>query len=102
MNDALSDIEQKKLRADLNAELGYYPATLDPDDIERHRRMNAASAADLDKVRRKWAWHREQRRRAAVEAEGRAHVADLYGGDGLSLGGGESAAGASGQECSGL
>jgi hypothetical protein len=32
----------KRLRAELAAELGYYPATLDPEDIERHRRLNAA------------------------------------------------------------
>jgi hypothetical protein len=36
----------KRLRADLAAELGYFPATLAPEDIDRHRRLNAA----LDKA----------------------------------------------------
>ncbi len=32
----------KRLRAELAAELGYSPAPLDPEDIQRHRRLNAA------------------------------------------------------------
>lgn len=45
----------KRLRADLAAELGYFPATLAPEDIDRHRRLNAAlgKAPTTDKVVRK-------------------------------------------------
>jgi hypothetical protein len=32
----------KRLRAELAQELGFYPASLDPADIDRHRRLNAA------------------------------------------------------------
>lgn len=75
-----SSEEERRQRAELSAELGFWPATLDHADIERHRRLNDAldKAPDLEKIHRKWAWHREERRRAAVEAEGRARVADLY------------------------
>jgi hypothetical protein len=67
-------------RADLAAELGYFPASLAPEDIERHRRLNAAldAAPSLEKITRKYAHLREQKRRTKVEAEGRAAVADLY------------------------
>lgn len=41
----------------LTAELGYGPATTDPEDIERHRRLNAAldTAPDLNKTAKKFA-----------------------------------------------
>jgi hypothetical protein len=35
----------RRLRAELADELGYYPANLAPEDIERHRRPNAAPDA---------------------------------------------------------
>ena len=34
--------QDKRLRAELAQELGFYPANLDPADIDRHRRLNAA------------------------------------------------------------
>ncbi|KUI48416.1 hypothetical protein AU198_20815 [Mycobacterium sp. GA-1199] len=76
---ASSDAE-RQLRAELAAELGFYPASLDPVDIERHRRLNAAAdrAPTMDKIHRKYAHLRETKRRAQVEAAGRAAVGDLY------------------------
>ena len=66
--------------AELAQELGFYPASLDPADIDRHRRLNAAldSALTLDRIHRKFAHVREEERRAFVEARGRAQAADLY------------------------
>lgn len=95
-----SAAQQKQLRSELNAELGYYPALLDTEDIEQRRRGNAVvdRAPDIESVHRKWAWHRELRRRAAAEAEHRAQLSDLYDDHGgLLFGGGKSALGASGQ-----
>ena len=67
-------------RAELAQELGFYPANLDPADIDRHRRLNAAldRALTLDGIHRKFAHLREEKRRAYIEARGRAQVADLY------------------------
>jgi len=75
-----SSDEAKRRRAELAKELGYLPATLDPEDIERHRRLNAAldAAPTGEQVARRYAHLREQKRRAEVEARGRAEVADLY------------------------
>jgi hypothetical protein len=65
-------------RAELTAELGFYPASVAPVDIERHRRLNAAldAAPSLEKISRKFAHLRKEKRRAEV-GEGRAAVADL-------------------------
>ena len=43
-------------RAALAKELGYFPATLDPEDIERHRRLNAAldAAPTREQVARRY------------------------------------------------
>lgn len=59
---------------------GYYPATLDPEDIERHRRLNAAldAAPTREKVARRYAHLNGEKRRNEDEAQGRAEVADLY------------------------
>ena len=38
-----SSDEDKRRRAELAKELGYFPATLNPEDIERHRRLNKAT-----------------------------------------------------------
>jgi hypothetical protein len=64
----------------LAKELGFFPATLDSVDIERHRRLNAAadSAPSQERVHAKYAHHREEKRQARVETSGRAAVADLY------------------------
>ncbi|MCB0931671.1 MAG: hypothetical protein KDB71_07210 [Mycobacterium sp.] len=47
------DIE---LLRQLAAEFGYWPATTHPEDIERHRRLNAAldAAPDLEKTAKKF------------------------------------------------
>jgi hypothetical protein len=70
----------KRLRAELAAELGYFPASLAPEDIQRHRRLNAAldAAPSLEKITRKYAHLWEGMRRAKIEADGRSEVADLY------------------------
>jgi hypothetical protein len=75
-----SSEQDKRLRAELAQELGFYPASLDPADIDRHRRLNAAldSALTLDRIHRKFAHLREEDRRAYVKARGRAQVADLF------------------------
>src|SRR6478609_3003662 len=75
-----SSEQHKRLRAELAQELGCYPASLDPADIDRHRRLNAAldRALTLDRIHQKFAHLREEERRASVEARGRVQVADLY------------------------
>ena len=72
--------QDKRLRAELFQELGFYPASLDPADIDRHRRLNAAldRALTLDGIHRKFAHLREEQRQHEAEARGRAEVADLY------------------------
>ena len=54
--------QDKRLRAELAQELGFYPASLDPADIDRHRRLNAAldRAPTLDRIHRKFAHLREE------------------------------------------
>lgn len=74
-------------RAALSKELGFYPAGTDPDSVARHRREAAADAAahaewlrlfGPDGYRRNQYRHSvEQKRQEAVEAAGRAAVADL-------------------------
>lgn len=75
-----SSDDDRRMRAELSAELGYFPASFDPADIERHRRQNAFAdrAPTMDKIHRKYAHLREAKRRAEAEAAGRAAVADLY------------------------
>jgi hypothetical protein len=70
----------KRLRAELAAELGYIPASSAPEDIDGHRRLNTALdiAPTMDQISRKYAHFREEKRRADVEAQGRADVDDLY------------------------
>jgi hypothetical protein len=72
--------EDRRLRAELAAELGYFPATLDPADIDRHRRLNAAldAAPTADQIACKYAHLSEDRRQRVVEVAGRAALADLY------------------------
>ena len=52
-----SSEQDKRLRAELAKELGFFPATLDPEDIARHRRLNAAvdKAPTREQLLRKWA-----------------------------------------------
>lgn len=80
--------ETATLRAVLNDELGFYPAKLDDESVACHRRAAAADAeshADYlrqygpDGYRRNQYRHLvERKRQEAVEAAGRAVVADLY------------------------
>jgi hypothetical protein len=72
--------EDTRLRAELADELGYIPASLAPDEIERHRQLNAAAdrAPSQERVGRKYAHLREGLRCAEIEANGRSEVADLY------------------------
>ncbi len=52
----MADLDVKLLRQ-LAAELGYWPATTRPDEIERHRRLYEAldAAPDLDTTANKFA-----------------------------------------------
>jgi hypothetical protein len=79
----------KRLRAELARGLGYYPASLAPEDIARYRELIAERKARKEAGERdgwdpggctwrKWDHLKEAKRRAEVEARGRAEVADLY------------------------
>lgn len=80
--------EDNPTRAELAAELGYWPASTDPESVARHRRAAAADAASQAEYLRQYGpngYRRnqyrhlsEQKRWDAVEAAGRATVADLY------------------------
>jgi hypothetical protein len=67
----------KRLRAELAAELGWYPTDLDDDSIVRHRADAARKKTDRDPAK-KWGHLSELARQREVEAKGRAEVADLY------------------------
>ena len=75
-----SSEQHKRLRAELAQELGFYPASLDPADIDRHRRLNADldRALTLDRIHRKFAHLREEKRQHEAESRGRVEVADVY------------------------
>ena len=72
--------QDKRLRAELAQELGFYPASLDPADIDRHRRLNAAldKAPTLERIHRKFAHLREEKRQHEAQSRGRVQVADVY------------------------
>ena len=67
----------KRLRAELAAELGWYPADLDDESVARHRANAARKRTDHDPAKQ-WAHLIERARKREVEARGRAEVADLY------------------------
>ena len=79
---------EQPTRAALAAELGYWPASTDPASVARHRRDAAADTASYAEYLRQFGptgYRRnqyrhlmEEKRRDAVEAAGRAAVADLY------------------------
>jgi hypothetical protein len=75
-----SNEQDRLLRAELAADLGFFPASLAPEDIERHRRLNAAldAAPALEQIAGRYAHLREERRRTEVEEHRRREVADLY------------------------
>jgi hypothetical protein len=72
-----SSDHDKRLRAELAAELGWYPADLDDESIARHRADAARKKTDRDPAK-KWAHLIELARQRDVEAAGRVAVADLY------------------------
>jgi hypothetical protein len=67
----------KRRRAELAAELGWYPADLDDESIARQRADAARKKTDRDPAV-KWAHLTQLKRQRDVEAAGRATVADLY------------------------
>lgn len=71
------DVTELRKLAD---ELGYWPATTDEADIERHRRLNAAldAAPSAEKVGKKFAHLHEAVRQERSEQAARLIVADLY------------------------
>lgn len=74
----LSRDEAKALRAELADLLGYYPASLAPDDVARYRKEAAERPAGAPHQANRWNHLKEEKRRADVETRGRAEVADLY------------------------
>ena len=85
----LSREESKRLRAELAGGLGFYPASLAPEDVARYREQIVERKAREDAGERdgcgpggykwrQWDHLRENKRRAEVEARRRAEVADLY------------------------
>ena len=81
--------QDKRLRAELAGGLGFYPASLAPEDVARYREQIAQRKARQDAGERdgwgpggyKWRqWDHlgEDRRRTEIETQGRASVADLY------------------------
>jgi len=75
----MADLDMEKLR-EYAEELGYWPATTDPEDIDRHRRLNAAldKAPDQDKTMRKFAHMRRRQAQEEREQRLREEMADLY------------------------
>lgn len=72
-----SSEHDKRLRAELAAELGWYPADLDDESIARHRADAACKETDRDPVKR-WVHLTALARQREVEQRGREEVADLY------------------------
>ena len=83
-----SSEQDKQLRADLAQGLGYFPASLAPEDVARYREQIAERKAREEAGERdgwgpdgykwrQWDQLREEKRRSEMEAQGRASVADL-------------------------
>ena len=80
-----SSERDKRLRAELARGLGYYPASLAPEAVARYREQIVDRKARKDAGEGECGYHEhrwdhfcEEKRRADVEAQGRADVADLY------------------------
>jgi hypothetical protein len=75
-----SSDEDRARSAELAKELGFFPATLDSVDIERHRRVNAAldDVPTREQIVCKYAHLREEHRRIEAEERGRRELADLH------------------------
>ena len=83
-----SSDEDKRLRAELAQGLGYFPASLAPEDVARYREQIAERKAREESgerdgwgpggyMWRRWDHLRENKRRAEVAARRRAEVANL-------------------------
>jgi hypothetical protein len=72
-----SSERDRRVRVELAAELGWYPADLGDESIARHRADADRKKTDRDPAKR-WAHLTELARQREVEAKGRAEVADLY------------------------
>ena len=77
--------QDRRLRAELAEGLGYFPASLAPDDVARYREQIAERKARAEAGQRdgwelggykwrKWDHLREEKRRAEVEARGHAQM----------------------------
>jgi hypothetical protein len=75
----MAELDMDKLR-ELARELGFWPATTDPEDIDLHRRLNAAldKAPTQEKTQRKWAFMRKRQHQEEVEQRMGEEMADLY------------------------
>jgi len=80
-----SSEEDKQVRAQTAQSLGYFSASLAPEDVAGYREQIADRKARKDAGERECGYHehrwdhfREEKRRADVEAQGRADVADLH------------------------
>ena len=85
----VSSEQDKRLRAELAEELGFYPASLAPEDVAKYRNQIAERRAREESGERdgwgqggyrwrQWDHLKEERRRTEIERQGRASVADLY------------------------
>ena len=85
----VSSDEDKRLRAELAQGLGYFPASLAPEDVARYRDQIAERKARGEAGERhgwgpggykwrQWGHLKEDRRRTEIETQGPASVADLY------------------------
>jgi hypothetical protein len=71
-----SSERDKRLRAELAAELGWYPA--DRRRVHRPAARRRRPQEDRSRPREEWAHLTELARQREIEAKGRAEVADLY------------------------
>ena len=64
----MAEIDWARMR-ELAEELGFWPATTNPEDIERHQRLNKAldAAPGLDKLAAKFAHLHQQSKRTGPE-----------------------------------
>jgi hypothetical protein len=75
-----SSEHDRQLRAELAAELGWYPAELDAESVAGQRRLAASPdrAPSLEQISCKYAHLGEEKRQRDIEAAGRAAFADLW------------------------
>ena len=69
---------ERRLRAELNAELGFYPASLDAVSIAKHRALaSGCSLQPEHHLDQKWAHYRLTRAWKEREAEHRKKLTDI-------------------------